>query len=54
MLDMRALMGTALTPALPMRGLIFLDFGRKMFMNLTKSTPEAVAMMKAIAPRKKM
>ena len=52
--DMRALIGTALTPALPMSGFIFFDLGRNRFMNFTKSTPEAVAMAKAMKPRKKI
>ena len=51
---MRALMGTALTPALPMSGLIFFDFGKNRFIIFTNITPDAVAMMNAIAPRKKM
>ncbi len=51
---MRAAMGTALTPALPMSGLIFLSFGKKRFISFTKSTPLADAMAKAKAPMAKM
>lgn len=50
LLEIRAAIGTALTPALPMRGLILLSLGRKMFIIFTKRTPLAVAMMNAQAP----
>ena len=51
---MRADMGTADTPALPISGLIFLSFGRSRLKSLTKSTPDDEAIMKAMNPRKKM
>ena len=48
----RAEPGTADTPAAPSSGLIFCF--RNRFMNLANSRPEAVAMLKATAPRAKM
>ncbi len=51
---MRLDMGTAETPALPMRGLIFLFLGRNRLKNFTKITPEAEAMMNAMNPRANM
>ena len=48
----RAAMGTAETPAEPIRGLILAPGNR--FMILAMSTPEAVPMEKAMAPRKSM
>ncbi len=44
---MRALIGTALTPAFPMSGFSFLPFGRKRFISFTKRIPLAEAMMNA-------
>ena len=52
--EIRADIGTAETPALPMSGLIFLPFGRNRLNTLTKSTPDIEAMINAIAPRKKI
>ena len=52
--EMRAAIGTALTPALPISGFSFLSFGRNTFISLTKQTPLIVAMMKAPAPMAKM
>ena len=51
---MRAAIGTADTPALPMSGLIFLSFGRNRFMIFTKPTPLIVATKKAPAPMAKI
>ena len=51
---MRALIGTALTPALPMSGLIFLCLGRNRFMNLTNRIPVEDAMINANAPSMNM
>ena len=52
--ETRAASGTAETPALPMRGLIFLPSGRNRFMNLAKLTPKVVAITKDARPRPKM
>lgn len=52
--EIRAHIGTALTPALPISGFIFLCLGRKMFMNFTKRIPVDEAMMNAKAPRRNM
>ena len=46
--ETRAAMGTAETPAEPMRGLIF-SFTKR-FMNLARSTPPAVPKPKATTP----
>ena len=54
LLEIRALIGTALTPALPISGLSFLSDGRKRFISFTKHTPLIVAMAKAAAPMAKM
>lgn len=54
LLEMRADIGTADTPALPISGFSFLCSGRNKFINLTKSTPEHVATTKAQAPSTKM
>ena len=54
LLEMRAAIGTADTPALPISGLIFLSFGRKRFISFTNPTPLAVATTNAHAPMKKM
>ena len=51
---MRALIGTALTPAFPISGFSFLPFGKKRFISLTNKIPLADAMMKARAPRAKI
>ena len=51
---MRALIGTALTPAFPISGFSFLPFGRKRFISFTKRIPLAEAMMNARAPRAKI
>ncbi len=51
---MRALMGTADTPALPISGLIFLFLGRMRLKSFTNSTPLLEAITKAMKPRKKM
>ena len=50
LLDTRAAIGTADTPAEPIRGLIF--FLRKRFMNFAMRTPAAVAIAKAKRPIK--
>ena len=47
-------LGTADTPALPMRGLSFLFWGRNRLKIFTNITPDADAMMKAMKPRAKM
>ena len=52
--EIRAAIGTADTPALPISGLIFLCFGKNRLKNLTNNTPEAVAMIKAKAPKAKI
>ena len=52
--DIRADIGTALTPALPISGFIFFDSGRKRFRIFTNITPEHVATTNAQAPRKKI
>ena len=49
LLLMRALIGTALTPAFPISGFSFLPFGRKRFISFTKRIPLAEAMMNARA-----
>ena len=54
LLEIRALIGTALTPAFPISGLIFLPFGKNTFISLTNSIPLAEAMMNAKAPRAKI
>lgn len=54
LLEMRALIGTALTPAFPISGFSFLPFGKKRFISLTNKIPLADAMMKARAPRAKI
>ena len=54
LLEMRADIGTALTPALPIRGFSFLPSGRNRFITFTKQTPLIVAMAKAAAPMTKM
>jgi hypothetical protein len=46
----RAAMGTALTPAAPMQGLIFRPSWRKTFTILAKMIPPAVLKAKATAP----
>ena len=51
---MRADIGTADTPALPISGLSFLLFGNTRLNNLTNNTPDADAMMNAMKPRKKI
>ncbi|GIS37106.1 MAG: hypothetical protein Ct9H90mP9_1360 [Pseudomonadota bacterium] len=48
-LTTRAAMGTADTPAAPIKGLIGIDESR--FINLASKTPDAVPMEKAITPR---
>ena len=54
LLEIRAAIGTALTPALPISGFILLSFERKRFIIFTKSTPLADAMTKAKAPMAKI
>ena len=48
-LTTRAAMGTADTPAAPIKGLIGIDESR--FINFASKTPDAVPMAKAITPR---
>ncbi len=50
--ETRAAIGTADTPAEPMRGLIL--FLRNRFMNLARSTPPAVPKLKATIPMARM
>lgn len=52
--DTLALSGTAETPAFPINGLSLCPSLRKRFMNLTKSTPEAVAIINDRSPNPKI
>ena len=53
-MEIRADIGTADTPALPISGLIFLLLGNTRLNILTNNTPEAEAMINAMKPKAKI